>query len=429
MERSAIPKLGINSLWSFLGAAVSQATSLFISLFVGNALGAAALGQLGYVRSTVAQTAQVLSLGLDVAATKYISQYKVGEKTRSYAFFEAVVRLVIFILSILTSIYLALTWLWIDADLDYPYLDLMNFAVPLLGATILVILFRSVLVGLSEFKRISLSEVLFSFISLIICISLGLFYGVYAVVVGLAIATLIFGILLFFQIKKSFKLMGVDKSPRNNGVRSAAIRELLAFGIPVCLGGVAVSVAVWYCNTVLLATPNGEVEMGYFSMALQWKALIFMAPMMAGGPLLPVLTELHVKREHSLYVQTFIKYKLIICGVVALVGGAIIMFSDLVVKMYGADFVEAEDVLVLSCVGSMIQSSAWFFSRVIMSLGLTQFSMFINVLWAASLVYIYSGLVGSAYALAYAFVCAGAIQWVICAVCFVVYFYLKLREN
>ena len=66
---------------------------------------------------------------------------------------------------------------------------------------------------------------------------------------------------------------------------------LWSFSLPAVLGGVLVGPVNWACGALIVNRPDGYGQMGLYSAANQWYALLLFLPDMLGGVMLPVLSE------------------------------------------------------------------------------------------------------------------------------------------
>ncbi len=81
---------------------------------------------------------------------------------------------------------------------------------------------------------------------------------------------------------------------------------LWRFSLPAVLAGSLVGPVDWICSALLVNQPDGYGEMGIYSAANQWYAMLLFLPSLLGGVVLPVLSERLGQKETNQSMKTMV---------------------------------------------------------------------------------------------------------------------------
>jgi len=129
------------------------------------------------------------------------------------------------------------------------------------------------------------------------------------------------------------------------------IRKISRYSIFVMASGVGI-VILGYTDTMLLTYFSGLASVALYNVALPTAKVLMYFPRSIAGILLPLTSELWVKKENALIkegIESLYKYTMIVILPLALV---MLSFSDLLIKvLYGKDYVLASSALEILSIG------------------------------------------------------------------------------
>ena len=246
-------------------------------------------------------------------------------------------------------------------------------------------LFQSVnaaLLGFGAMRPIGLSTIAQAAMKLVFSVSLiligmGVLGAVLGQIVGLLVAGSLAGGVLYFRLPK--------RLATNGGTFAEDIREMFRYGLPVYIGGLAITVAGQYVTIVLSAIAN-NVSVGYYMAAMNVVIVInsYLISAMATA-LFPAFASLQgVRGDIRLAFGYSVQYMgyFIAPSLTFALGAA----GPLTRVLYGAAFVPAAGYLVLLSVAYLplvmgLSAQTPFFNGV----GLTRQLMYVNIAGAATI--------------------------------------------
>jgi O-antigen/teichoic acid export membrane protein len=339
-------RLAKGMFWSALGSVASQALALVAAVFVARMLGKSIYGELGMVRSTVGLFGAFAGFGLGLTATKHVAEFRRSDPERAGRIIG-----LSGLVAVGTGGLMALALL-----LFAPYLATHTIAAPHLAGVLRIgalILFLGALngaqcgalSGFEAFRTLARVNTLVGLIScpLLVC---GVWFGgltgvIWATVIGLGVSWLLNHLALREEARKH----GVHPTLKHCG-REWPI--LWKFSLPAVLSVVMLGPVTWACGALLVNRPGGYGEMGIYSVANQWYAMILFLPGLLGSVVLPVLSDQHgqggqqqsIRKTLSLAIKTnlVVVLPLVVVGAIA---------SPYIMRLYGAGFGSGWPTLVV----------------------------------------------------------------------------------
>ncbi len=282
-------RLARGVLWSMAGAVISRGLMLAATILVARMLGKTVYGELGMIQSTVGMFGVFAGFGLGLTATKYVAQFRQSDPNRAGRIIG-----LSGLFALLTGSIMALGLLifapWLaEHAINAPHLG----GVLRIGALILLVSAvngaqTGALAGFEAFKTIAYVNLLVGLTSFPILVA-GVYWGglngaVWALAINLGLNWL-------------FNHVALRKAARRHNVPftftgcSRELSVLWSFSVPAALSGVVVGPVNWGCFALLVNQPDGYIEMGVFSAANQWYAMLLFLPSLLGQVVLPVLSE------------------------------------------------------------------------------------------------------------------------------------------
>ncbi len=282
-------RLARGVFWSMAGSVISRGLMFLATILVARILGKTVYGELGMIQSTVGMFGVFAGFGLGLTATKHVAEFRRIDPQRAGRIIG-----LSGLFAILTGGLMALGLFifapWLAANtINAPHLS----AVLRIGALILFInalngAQTGALAGFEAFRtiaRVNLFIGLISFPVLVAGAYLGGLTGaVWALALNLCINWLLNHIALRMEAKRNQVLFNFKRCVQEWPV-------LWRFSLPAAFSGALVGPVNWVCAALLVNQPGGYGEMGIFSAANQWYAVLLFLPGMLGGVVLPVLSE------------------------------------------------------------------------------------------------------------------------------------------
>ena len=208
---------------------------------------------------------------------------------------------------------------------------------PLLRGLSILIVFNSItfsqigiLSGFGRFKQIARINSLSGIFMLVTSVCLTYFFGLSGALYALLLVQVLNAALNDREIRLSLPKKRFKVS------EPALRRDILRTSLPVAIQEVIYSLSTWLA-ALLLVRMTTYGELGLYSAAMQWNAIILFIPGIMRNVILAHLSEIsHDNADHN----TILKRVLIINFISALVPCVIIfLFSDIIASSYGATYV------------------------------------------------------------------------------------------
>jgi O-antigen/teichoic acid export membrane protein len=346
IENSPIAaRLAWGVFWSMAGAVISRGLMLVATICVARILGKTGYGELGMIQSTVGMFGTFAGFGLGLTATKHVAEFRKSDPERAGRIIG-----LSGMVAIVTGGLMALGLLIFSSWLATHTINAPHLAGPLrIGAIILFISALNgaqtgALSGFEAFKTIAYVNLFTGLLSFPFLIA-GAYWG------GLAGA--VWALALNLGFNWLFNHIAVRREARRNRVPFTFKRcgkewgVLWKFSLPAVLCGIMVGPVNWVCGAMLVNQPGGYGEMGIYSAANQWSALLLFLPGILGQVVLPVLSDQLGLKNHSQSSRTLalaIKVNLIIVMPLII---ATSFASPYIMKAYGRGFVDGWPTLIV----------------------------------------------------------------------------------
>lgn len=278
------------------------------------------------------------TFGLGYTATKYVADFASSKPEKLKALFSLLIKI-----TAITSLFLCLLVfifshqiaVFIKApNLSYP-IRLCSIIIVLNGLTLTQI---GILSGLNKYRIIARNSTLSGILSFVLCCvltySLGFDGAMYSLLISQAFNFFINRLSILQQSRD------LEYAPINS---EALIRQILSFSLPVALQESCVFIFGWLFTYTLIALSNyGEV--GIHSAAAQWSAIILFVP-----GVLRNVTLSHLSGTNSDVAHKRIMKAMILTNIAATVLPYIfiVLFNDLIVKIYGPTYTTLGVVMLI----------------------------------------------------------------------------------
>jgi O-antigen/teichoic acid export membrane protein len=377
-------RLARGVFWSMAGAVISRGLMLVAMVCVARILGKAVYGELGMIQSTVGMFGVFAGFGLGLTATKHVAEFRQSDPARAGRILG-----LSGLVALVTGGVMALGLLVFAPWLAERTINAPQLAGPLrIGAIVLFISALSgaqsgALSGFEAFKTIARVNLFTGLVSFPFLIA-GAYYGgltgaVWALAINLGLNWLFNHLALRRETRRyrvPFTFQGCGKE---RGV-------LWRFSLPAVLGGALVGPVNWACGALLVNQPGGYGEMGIYSAANQWFAMLLFLPGLLGQVVLPVLSDQLRQKNTGQTTRTLalsIKANLIIVMPMAIAAS---MASPYIMRSYGPGFADGWPTLVIVVFTAGLLAVQTPVGQIIAASGRMWIGFVMNAGWALSFV-------------------------------------------
>ena len=375
-------RIAKGAFWSLTGSIISQGLMLIASIVVARILGKVEFGELGIIRSTVNMFAVFASFGLGLTATKFIAEFKIRDKSKTgkiigiTTLFAGGSGGIIAILIIIAAPFLATT------TLNSPHLvneirlsAIMLFFSALIGAQ------TGTLAGFEAFKTIAKVNLVAGILAFPIQIGFTFWFGLSGSVIGFGLNFMILWVLNFIAVRKEARRLNVN-------IQFFKLKNelplLYKFSLPALLSSALVGPTMWICNTFLVNKPNGFEQMAIFDAANQWRSAILFIPAILAQITLPLLADSLNDQNHF---NKILKVNLIINFSFSFFIATIIsLFSGVIMRFYGENFVEGNVVLIILAFSTILISINNVIGQAMAGKSKIWIGFFLNLIWSIILI-------------------------------------------
>ena len=387
------------AVWSLIGAAIAQGTSLAASVVTARLLGREQFGEYGMIQSTVGVFGILAGMGLGLTATRYVAEFRESDPARAGRVVALATAVALGTAAIATAVLFA-TAPWLAAHtLNAPRLSAeLRIASGMLFLNALTGTQAGVLAGFEAFHAIARANLVRAVLTFPLAIASVLLWGLRGAVVALVAAAAVNWAVNSIAIHTECTKWGVPV----RWARLGSDRFILwKFSAPAFLGGALTSLAMWAASSLLVNQPHGYAEMGIFSAANQWRMAVAFLPSLLCQPLLPMLSNIGIGNVRS-FRKLFTGNLLLSCGLSGFIAAPVALCSPWIMQAYGRDFRDGSAVLILLVLATVISSTAAVIGQAMASLDKMWWGFSLNAVWAfvlmasASLVVPHYGALGLA---------------------------------
>ena len=297
-------RLAKGVFWSMAGAVISRGLMLAAGVCVARMLGKTGYGELGMIQSTVGMFGVFAGFGLGLTATKHVAEFRQSDPDRAGRIIS-LSWLVAMVTGGLMAAGLFLFAPWLaQHTINAPHLSgvlrisaLILFINALNGAQ------TGALSGFEAFRTIAYVNLFVGLFSFPILVGGAWFGGLTGAIWALAINLGFNWMLNHLALRKEARRFKVPFTFKHC---SRELSVLWRFSLPAVLSGAMVGPVTWVCSALLVNQPDGYGEVGVFSAANQWYAMLLFLPGLLGQVVLPVLSERLGQKETNQSMKTMV---------------------------------------------------------------------------------------------------------------------------
>jgi O-antigen/teichoic acid export membrane protein len=308
--------------WSLSGAVLSRGLTLISLIVVARAISPSRFGELTVIQTTAALMSALAGLGLGMAATKRVAEIRQEDRAIAGRTIGAALVVTGCAGVVLSFALLLLAGPISGGLLNAPSLtNEVRLAAPLALAGSLAAAQLGILYGLEAFKEMFLSSVVRA-----AAISLMLVGGAYRAGVPGALLGLVGGEFVgtaftHVMLRRSAARQGIVISYR---ARLRDVRALSGLAAPASVASIALQLAIWFGQIVLLRQADGFSQAALFNLAYRWYLVIMFFPSSVSPIALPLLANVRASNKREDYSRlarlTLIGNVLVVAGPAIVVG-------------------------------------------------------------------------------------------------------------
>jgi O-antigen/teichoic acid export membrane protein len=327
---------------------LANTAGLATGVVLARLMGREGYGEVGVIVSTFALFTQIGTLSLGATATRYSAQLRIGDPESTGRFLGGIL--------LLSS--LASTLLAILIVLFAPQVALTLNRPGLVGALRLsgVVMFlqgidsiqMGILSGYEAFRTLARVMLVRAFVNLATSVLGAYLYGLLGVVGAMILTNLVTVTLHRRALNAIFAQTGVSI---RYALDAAILKPLWEFSFPVFLSGTLTMLSLWGVNALLVNQPEGYSQMGLFNAANQWRALGIFIPAVFTPAVLSIQSSLYASRNRASYHRSVTGNLFVQSAIAALVAFVLAVLAPYLMRLYGSQFHDAANVLVLLALG------------------------------------------------------------------------------
>lgn len=412
-----------DSLWSLLGNVIGKGLALLAGIFVARFLGKDEFGEYGIIRNTILTISIFSTFGLGYTATKFISEYKNESPEKLRLFIKY-------------ATYITLTFsgvmsfgLFVFANLiSVHFLNSIELALPLRILSILIV-FNALsttqigfLAGLGKFKEISKINSLIGIITFFISIIMTYFWKLNGALLALLLVQILNCIFNYLTVRKALP------KPIVTGIKDRLLlKKIIHFSTPIALQELTYSAGSWITSIMLIKLSNYG-ELGIYSAAMQWYAIILFIPGILRNVILSHLSEqVNNVSKHSKILKQTISINVIFTFIPSIF---VYLFSGLIAKSYGQNFSGVQSIISIAVFTSVFSSINNVFAQAYTSKGKNWIMLFFRAFTDLSILGLFIVLINySKLNGAMSLVISNLVCGILLTLIVTYYYYFKLNQN
>lgn len=356
-QRLRSSKLIKDSAWAVFGNGFGNALLLAAGILIARLLGKDLYGEYGVVKTTMFHIAGFATFGLGYTSTKYIAQYILENASKIRAIARASLTI-----AFVSSLFLCILLL-VFANKLAEFINNPQLATPFRFLGIIVVCkalsttSSGIISGFKDFKRQGRNNIFSGMLLLVLAPILTYYWGLKGSLIALLLSQ------LFLSILNLSLLKNLLSGHTDSG--DSFFKPLLVFSIPVAMQELTYTLSHWL-GPLLLAKYASLGEVGLCSAASQWNAIVRFIPGLLSSVVLSYLSSTTKRKEHNSMMYRILGINLVCAAIPFLL---VLVFSGLIVKMYGPSFIGLQAVINIVIFNTIFSVVARVFQNDLISRG------------------------------------------------------------
>lgn len=350
-----------DSLWSLIGSTVGRGLSLVAGILVARFLGKDLYGEYGILKTTLIYLEIFSTFGLGYTATKFIADFRQSNPSQVSSVCRATLKITLVtsgIMAIFVLLFAKQIAVMIDASHLYNTLRITAAGVIVNAINVAQI---GILSGFGDFKIIAKNTTIAGVVTFLLTVLLTFFFGLNGAVIALVLS---YGCQCLINHCSVRNRLRQFEEPRKKD--KGLYKELLVFSSPVALQESLYSIVNWAISFMLIKV-SGYGELGLYSAAAQWSAIISFIPGILRNVTLSHLSgNLNDQSAHEKTMRAMLGVNVASTSAMMLI---ILLFINPICSMYGDTFEGLQLVIVAQAFCAIVISSSNVYAQEFMSRG------------------------------------------------------------
>ena len=277
--------------WTFAGAVLGRIVSLAGAIIATRMLSANAFGQLSAVQLVVTTCGGIAGLGLGVAVTKRVAEFRAKDPGRVWDYANVATRIVLVSGAVVTgAVFIGRGWLATEWLHDPSLVTSIAVASAVVLTSALFAVQIGILTGFEAFRESAIVNTMRSILTAILLVAgigiAGINGGLLGFLAGEALATA--------WAMVAVSRLGREDAPRlvGRGSSHSTWKSLRTIAIPALAASTAILLSLLIGQRMLTEQPNGFVAVARFSVAYRWSLVVLFIPATLAPVMLPLLSNL-----------------------------------------------------------------------------------------------------------------------------------------
>ena len=371
-----------NSLWATSGLLFNKTLNFATVTLIAKQLGPEQFGEYNVVQTTLGVFGAFSGMGLGLAATKLIAEWKNKDK-----FFLSNVIAYLYFLSFIVS-FVIFVFFFVNAKWIAQSLLNNNTLAILFKITSIIVIFDSIngvqngiLSGLEKYKIITIINLLTGFISSIVLLISVKFNEITGLTVGLLIIKLLTVIITKVYINRILKKeqIKIVFKPDYN-----PLKTILKISVPSFLSSITTSPVNWIVTTAFANEKNGYESIGTYNAANQLRQLVLFLPDSAGKITIPQLASSYANNEAKKFKKIFLTTIISNLLFSTLPALFIVIFSFLFKNIIGQEYKVSNDLILIITTTGVLIALTNALGYIFICTNLVWYDFYLRIIWGVS---------------------------------------------
>lgn len=360
-NRALNSRLVNDSFWALLGNVIGKGLALAAGIIVARFLGKDIYGEYGIIRNTLISIAIFSTFGIGYTATKYVAEYK-NSKPEYIKMILSYSRNITLLVSGIMAVSLLISAAYVaEIVLKAPYLTTpLRFVAIWIVFNAITTTQIGILAGFGEFKGMARINTIVGIITFLSSLILTYYWQLNGALAALLISQILNWYLNYLLVKKYI--------PKETTIKydKLLFKDILKFSFPVALQEGLFSITSWI-TSILIIRLSTYGELGLYSAAMQWNAIILFIPGILRNVVLSHLaSNNNNKLQHNRVLKIMLLFSFVMTTIPLVL---ILLFSKLIAGFYGKSFEGLSEVINLAVFTTIFSSLSGVYVNAFMSIG------------------------------------------------------------
>ncbi len=376
-------KIFVNAFWAVISTIVSKGINFIVITAVANFLGPKLFGTYNVVQLAVGMFGTIAGLGLGLAATKLVAEYKSKDFEETGRIISSLY-FISLVLSLITSVIFFGSASYFSEVLNNKELLI------LLKYTSLIVIFDSVigvqngiLTGFEMFKEITAINFIIGILSAPILIYGAQYFELLGLTLALLLTRVINLIVNQIYVNRIFSQYSFKIRPK---VYFNNFRAIFGISLPSFLSSLATTPINLISTSIFVNQPSGYHSLGSFNVANQLRNLVLMLPDSAGKVTIPQLANQFGSLEFNKFFKTAIFtiiWNFILSTVAAL---GLYLFIDFYKDLFSEGYYLSNNLIIIVLTTGIVISLTNSVGYIFICSNLIWIDFFLRIFWGISVV-------------------------------------------